>query len=55
MAKTIMITDQSEADVQKFNRSRFSGEEMRVTTVNSSSDQFVTVRNIKTTRNAMQD
>ena len=55
MAKTIMITDHSGADVQKFNRSRFSGEEMRVTTVNSSSDQFVTVRNIKTTRNAMQD
>ena len=55
MAKTIMITYLIEAEVQKFNLSRFNGEEMRVTTVNSSSDQFVTVRTIKTTRNAMQD
>ena len=60
MAKTTMITDNSEAEVQKlnrsrFNRSRFNGETMRVTTVNSSSDQFVTVRTIKTTRNARQD
>ena len=55
MAKTIMITYLIEAEVQKFNLSRFNGEEMRVTTVNSSSDQFVTVRTFKTTRNAMQD
>ena len=55
MAKTTMVTDNSEAEVQKFNLSRFNGETMRVTTVNSSSDQFVTVRTIKTTRNARQD
>ena len=55
MAKTTMVTDNSEAEVQKFNRSRFNGETMRVTTVNSCSDQFVTVKTIKTTRNTRQD
>ena len=55
MAKTTMVTDNSEAEVQKFNLSRFNGETMRVSTVNSSSDQFLTVRTIKTTRNARQD
>ena len=55
MAKTTMVTDNSEAEVQKFNRSRFNGETMRVTTVNSCSDQFVTVKTIQTTRNTRQD